>query len=102
AGGSGGAGGCSAVFAVQKIAHRSPPLLVHFLLILPVAALGLALRAAVRGVFFFAALRAAIGEARLPRFQLEVFPTNYAGFDRKCHALIIGGPPDLVALEGQV
>jgi|ERR1700733_4270835 hypothetical protein len=73
-----------AVLAVQKLAYRLPPGLVHFAFrfALVGAHAGLGDRV---GFIVGAARRAAVCETGLIRLQLELFGADGADFDRKWH-----------------
>ena len=84
----------SAVLAVEQILHRLATSRVRSLVCLQNIR-----RLRLRFSLFFAARGTPVGEARLPGLQLEFLATNNAGFNRKCHALILGGR---AALKGRV
>ena len=74
-----------AVLAVEKVAHglaaRRVGLGLNFALVGVHAVFSCRLRCFLR----HAALRTAVGEARLVRLQLKFFTADDAGFDRECH-----------------
>jgi hypothetical protein len=75
----------SAVFAVEEVAHGFAAGSVGAFVGLQRVGGFLARR------FFFAAIRAAVGEARFAGLEFEFFSADYAGFDGMRHLFMIQG-----------